>query len=333
MKIFVTGATGFMGANLVIELAESGHSIHALCRTRMKAQAIKHRNIRIFFGDILDRDKLDAGMKSCDWVFHLGALAAAWCRSDKKFFEVNVLGTKNVLDSALQQGVKKVVVVSTAGVFGPGDGAPVNEKTVRLENFLSPYDSSKLVMESMVQLYVRRGLNCVIVNPTRIYGPGHLSQANSVSRMVKMYLKGSWRIIPGSGRIIANYGFIDDIVKGCILAMDKGRPGERYLLGGENVDYNEFFAVLAEVSGKKRHMIHIPICVILGFARFSMVLARIFGIPPIITPGLVKKYSTDTPVLTAKAEQELGVAVTPLRTGLEKTVFWLSQSDTKNARK
>jgi nucleoside-diphosphate-sugar epimerase len=323
MKTFITGATGFIGANLCLKLAESGQIVHALFRSERKTSILKHKNIKICKGDLLDPPSLLRGMEACDQVYHLGAFAQVWSRDPDLCRSVNVEGTKNVLDAAVRSGIKKVVITSTAGVFGPSKDVPVIENSVRTEDFFTDYEASKWAMENSVMDYVSKGIHLVIVNPTRVYGPGLLSQANSVTKIMDRYLAGKWRILPGDGSKIGNYAYIDDVVKGHLLAMERGRPGERYILGGEDASYTEFFSTLAEISGKHFKLFKIPSFVMLAFSSLFLLSAKLFGGSPLITPSWTKRYLQDWSVSSQKAEREMGYTITPLREGLQKTFNWL----------
>jgi nucleoside-diphosphate-sugar epimerase len=329
LNVFITGATGFIGAALALKLAESGVAVRALCRSLQKAERIRHENIRIFRGDIIDKESLRTAMASCGEAYHLGALAVVWGRDERRFFEVNVQGTKNVLDAAVEHRISKVVVSSTAGVLGfSRDGKPLHEDSVRPVDFIHPYEKSKFLMERMAAGYARGGLDLVLVNPSRVYGPGLLSQANSATRMIDLYRKGLWRFVPGDGRAVGNYVYIDDVVEGLVKAMRFGKTGERYLLGGVDASYEELFAALAEVTGKKRALIKVPLFGIRGVSHVFLALAEVFGIPPPIVPAWVEKLSRDTPISSEKARRDLGYETTPLLEGLRRTVAWLEKEGT-----
>lgn len=138
MKVFVTGATGFIGVTLCHALADQGHTVHALVRNPLKAEQIRHEQIRVAEGQILDPDSLVKGMESCDAAIHLAALAKVWSRDPAEFYSVNVRGTLNVMNAAMQAGVKRILITSTAGVYGPSlDGKPVTEQTRRKIDFFT----------------------------------------------------------------------------------------------------------------------------------------------------------------------------------------------------
>lgn len=325
LKIFITGSTGFIGGNLARKLADSGYRVHALCRSTHKTNLIEHKNIKVFKGNIFDKLSLESAMESCDQVYHLGACTKVLVQNRELYYEVNVSGTVNVLDTALKLGVERIVVTSTAGVLGPSSESAKDEASDWATGFFNEYDHSKYLMERKIEEYVKKGLHVVLVNPTRVYGPGLLSQANSATKIINMYLQGKWRIIPGNGNRICNYVFIEDVVNGHILAMERGRAGEKYILGGPNTSYSNFYQALANISKKKYVMFKFPEPLLMGISRIMVLFSKISGSPPLITPQYVRKYLRDWEVSSEKAEKELGYAITPLDIGLERTIAWLNE--------
>lgn len=321
-KIFITGSTGFIGQKLANALVSNGHEVRALVRSASKVKEIEHPHITPVQGDLFNTDALNRGMEGCDEVYHLAAFASVWAKDDT-FRKVNIHGTENILDAALQQGVKKTVVTSTAGVIGPAIDGPVHEATPRQVDFFTEYESTKYESEEKIRERAATGQHIVIVNPTRVYGPGPLNVSNSVTKIVKQYIEGKWKFMPGDGMSTGNYVFVDDVINGHILAMENGRSGERYLLGGEDATYHQLFDVIAEVGGKKLRLYKMPLGAMLTFGRVQLFLAENFGKQPMITPGWVKKYLYKWSVSSAKAQTELGYQITPLKNGIEHTVNWL----------
>ena len=327
MKIFITGATGYIGQKLALRLAKDGHRIHALVRNLKKgASLLTHPNICIYEGDIMDSTSLLTAMRGCVEVYHLAALASVWHRKPQTFDLVNVEGLKNVLDCCLQLNIRNVLFTSTAGVVGESkDMHPVCELTNLNAQLETLYEKSKVKAEALLKEYVTKGIRGIIVNPSRIYGPGLLTESNGFTRLLKMYINGSWKVKPCNGKSIGNYVYIDDIINGLILAMEKANPGERYLLGGINATYNEFFNVVDELTGVQRKMYNVPLPVMLLSSRFQLLMARLFGKQPMITPSFVRKYNKHWIVNSAKAERELDYSITPLKVGVSKTLAWLNQ--------
>ena len=321
-KIFITGGTGFIGQKLAKKLADEGNQVVALIRSKGKAKDLEHENISFVEGDLFNLGALEVGMHETDEVYHLAAFASVWAKDDT-FSKVNIDGTLNILNAAKKKGVKKVLVTSTAGVIGPAIDGPVNEDTRVKWIFFTDYESTKYESELKIKEYVANGQHVVIVNPTRVYGPGPLNVSNSVTKLIKQYTEGKWKFIPGDGMSTGNYVFVEDVINGHILAMEKGRAGERYLLGGEDATYYELFDTIAEVGGKKYKLYNMPLGVLLAFGKIQLFLANNFGRQPLITPGWVRKYLYKWSVSSAKAQQELGYEVTSLKDGIQKTVDWV----------
>ena len=328
-RIFVSGATGFIGSHLVLHLANEGHTVHAMFRSFQKAEILKQKNICLFKGDVCDKSSLEAAMALCEEAYHLGAFARLWDKDPNLCQRVNVEGTLNVLDTAVKCGIKKLVVTSTAGVLGPSNSKPIDEECERTSEFFNSYELSKFEMEKKVLEYVEKGLLVVIVNPTRVFGPGILSEANSATKIINAYIHGKWHIIPGSGNSTGNYVFIDDIVKGHILAMEKGLPGERYILGGTNLSFLDFFSVISAVSGKRYRMIRLPSQLLICISGLVFFFSRLFGKTPRLAPQWIKRYLQNWAVSSKKAERKLGYKITPIEEGIRKTVQWLRKRQDK----
>ena len=326
-KIFISGATGFIGSRLSLRLAESGHIVHALYRSEKKTEVIRHPNIHLFRGDIMDLESVKPAVSGCSEVYHVAAFAKVWTRDPSEIYHLNIDGAMNVIRAAIDSGVRKIVLTSTAGVLGSSDGPEIDESFMP-GNFYIHYEHSKAILESVVRSLAAAGSNIVIVNPSRVYGPGLLSESNGVTRMIKRYMEGRWRIIPGNGRSIGNYVYIDDVVEGHILAMERGKAGERYILGGENADYLAFFGTLSEVSERKYKMFHLPLSVMMAAAYAMLFVAGVTGKSPMIIPALVRKFHHNFPLNIMKARSELGYLPVSLNEGISKTIEWLkNESD------
>ncbi len=324
MKYFITGATGYIGTQLSKQLAAQGHTVHALYRTEAKASDLNDLpGVTLFKGDIMDMESLRRAMDGCGAVFHLAAFAKPWHKDPKTFYRLNVDGAANVFQIAKDVGAKRVVFTSTAGVISPSGGAPSDEKTVRSLPYSTHYEKSKAQAEEKAKWFSENGLEVVTVNPSRVYGPGLLSDSNGVTKMIKMYLDGKFRLLPGNGQSIGNYVFIDDVIGGHVGAMRHGRPGERYILGGDNASFTEFFDLLSDIIGRDVKMFKIPISVMNMAARFMEMRANLTGTPPLITPPWVQKYLYNWDISSEKAIRELGYKPTKLEAGLAETVDWI----------
>jgi nucleoside-diphosphate-sugar epimerase len=326
MNIFVTGATGFVGHRLSLKLANEGHIIHALYRDINKTKSLVHQNIKLFRGDILDKKSLFEGMKDCSVVFHTAAFISVWTKDPYLVESLNVNGTVNVLETALDLSVEKVVYTSTAGVFGPSGERITDETQPYPSTFFNTYEETKAKVEqTVIPGFISMGLDIVTVNPTRIYGPGPLSDANSLLKIIKFQLEGKLCLIPSDGKSIGNYTYIDDIVQGLILALKNGKSGERYILGGENIAYLELIKLVDKESGKKSRMIRIPSAAMFMISWISLIIARLTGIRPIITPGFIRKFSVDWKVSSEKARKELNYTPVSIENGIRNTINWLKK--------
>lgn len=327
MNIFVSGATGYIGNNLAKRLASEGHTIHALCRPSGKEQLLEHPNIKLFEGDINDYQTIHDAMVGCQQAYHLAAFARVWAKDSSTFYRINVEGTKNVLDAAREAGIEKIVFTSTAGVLGPSNSRPVSEDHARIGEVMNEYEDSKTQAELLCKDYCTKyGMHIVIVNPPRVYGPGVESESNAVTRLLKLFMKGKWRIMPGDGKRTGSYVHVDDVVTGHVLAMEKGRSAERYILSGVNASYLEFFGLIMKLTGKQTKLYHFPVWLMVFCSYSLMAWTKISGKAPLLTPKWVKKYFYDWSLSCEKAQNELGYSYRSLEEGLAQTIKWLERS-------
>ena len=226
-NVFVTGSTGFIGTKLVDELVRKGHTVHALSRSTSNRSGLDHERIKIVEGDIMDRPSLERGMKGCTQVYHLAAYAKNWAPDKKIFYEMNVDGMRNVFEAAKSTGIQRVVFTSTIVSFGPTKPGVVGDEAMPriTQHYYTEYEETKAIAEREALKYAAEGFPVVIVNPTRVYGPGKLTEGNSVSLMIDQYDRGKVPVLLNKGMNVGNYVFVDDLVRGQILAMEKGKVG------------------------------------------------------------------------------------------------------------
>lgn len=323
MKVFVSGATGFIGIQLVKRLAAAGHGVHALYRSESKADLIRLPGVRLFKGDILEKESLDLALADCEEAYHTAAFAGVWSKERDLVYRLNVDGALNVIECAGKKGVRRVVLTSTAGILGPSTGEAVHEDSPDPDSFFTDYEASKFKLEQQFLGRTTGSPEVVIVNPTRVYGPGYLSESNGVTRMIKQYMEGRWRFIPGNGRSSGNYVHVEDVVSGHLLAMEKGHPGERYILGGENISYVQLFEFVREASGVTKTLYKVPLLVLLSAAGIMLLISKISGRAPLIVPNLVRKFNHNWIVSSGKAIRELGYDPMDARRGIRQTVEWI----------
>ncbi len=324
MKVFLTGGSGFIGSRLTERLLAENHDVTLLMRNPLKDRWFGRNKPEIIRGDIFDTALLADGMRGCEVVFHLAAYTKPWSKDPSLPFRVNVGGTINVLNAALEAGVKRVVMTSSCGTLGYSDnGSVVNELTVPGGPLSTIYERTKAEAEQQALVFCGLGIDVIIVNPSRLYGPGALTSGNSLTRIIRGYLRGTWRIVPGKGDAVGNYVFIDDVVDGHIKAAIRGVSGEKYILGGENLSFSALFNIVGEESGKKRQMIRVPLTAARAIIRIIRLGSWLGGLPPPITEEWIDKYMKDSVISSDKAVSCLDYRITPFRTGVRKTIEWL----------
>jgi farnesol dehydrogenase len=329
MRIFITGGTGYIGTRLAEKLAVQGNEVVILARDPDKC--IKLDNVTSVVGDILDAAALKKGMTGCELVFHMAAFTKPWSKDRTLPYKTNVTGTKNVIEAAIGTGVRKIVITSTGGTMGwSRHGMAVDESTNQLNEFHTEYERTKAEAENMAIEFSRNGIDISIVNPTRVYGPGLISKTNILTFIIQKYLAGKWRIMPGNGKSIGNYVFVDDVVDGHILAGKSGRSGERYILGGENLSFIEVAEKISEESGIRKKLFPFPFSAMRFISGLSSVYSGIFRVAPFLTREWIEKYSKDWIISSDKAVTELGYKITPFRTGVAETIRWIKTEQSKN---
>ncbi|MDD8020035.1 MAG: NAD-dependent epimerase/dehydratase family protein [Acidobacteriota bacterium] len=324
MTIGLTGGTGFIGQVLLEKLVTEGQSVRLIIRKGSSARLAKKLSVETATANLNEVNSLKAALDGCCQVYHLAALAKNFDPRPENFYRVNVDGFRSLLEAALAAGVKRVVFVSSSVVKGPSSQEPVSENSTRPDiSFFTDYEKSKALAEKIIPKYLDRGLEVVIARPTRVYGPGQLTEANSVTRMIRSYLKYRICLILNRGQEIGNYVYVDDVAEGLQLTMDKGRPGEGYILGGQNVSLREFYNLLEEISGRKALRLKISTSLAITIAKLETIKARKLGLYPLITTGWVKTFLENWAFSHQKAREELGYQPRNLRQGLRLTCNWL----------
>lgn len=326
MSILITGATGYIGSHLTRSLIEQGESVRILCRTKPTQSFYQHPNVEFAIGDITHKQSVEAAMQKIKQVYHLAAYARLWANQPSTFYHINVLGTNNVLNAAAKANIEKMVYTSTAGVIGPSIESVADESLKRYIPFFNAYEETKAMAEELVMEQTAKGMDISIVNPARVYGPGSDTGSNPVTKIVEWYMKGKWRIVPGSGDDIGSYCYIDDVVQGHLAAMAKGKKGERYIFGGVNCSFNELLDTINKITGQQRQLLHIPFPLLKGVSHLFVIWSSITGKAPLMTPDWIARYDYNWALNSNKAERDLGYQIRPLREGLEKTISWLREN-------
>jgi len=321
MRAFVTGGTGFIGGAVVRRLLEAGHEVRALVRPGTDTRQLDGLPVERVEGDLRDADSLRRGVTGCDDVFHVAALYSFWGSSWDDFFQVNVEGTRRVLEAAREEGVEHIVHTSSVAALGTNDDrSPATEETPSsLKDRIGSYQRSKFLGEEVAHEFARQGLPVVIVNPSTPVGVGD-HKPTPTGQVIVDYLNGRMPAYVDTGLNIVD---VEDVATGHLLAAERGRIGERYILGGENLPLKQVLDLLAEISGQPRVRIRIPNSLALAWSYVDVTLARLDPRRiPAATPAKVRlsyRYEFYDP---GKAIRELGLPQTPAREALRKAVEW-----------
>ncbi|MEO8794201.1 MAG: NAD-dependent epimerase/dehydratase family protein [Daejeonella sp.] len=330
MKILITGATGYVGHPLALKLASQGNIVHILVRDLGSSQIPFHPNIRVFKGDLTDSKSISTAIQGCIQVFHVAAYARLSSKNPDLFYQINVVGTENVLNEALKEGVQKFVFTSSVAVFGPSTQFPLRENDPRIAKFQNDYELTKSIAESIVKKFNHYGLPTVIVNLSRVYGPGTATYSNGVNKFISGAIHNRYTFIPDKLGISNNYVFIDDAINGHVLAMEKGIAGESYIIGGENISYKQLFETIKRFAGKKTRFISIPYPLIYYGLSLIYFFSKLIFVKETISPKILDQLFINRIVSCQKATLQLGYNFTSLDSGIRKTIHSLKQQNHGN---
>lgn len=326
MKCFVTGASGFIGANLVHELVSRGHEVKVLLRPGADLRGLKGVSFQGVNGDLGDRPALAAAMRGCDWCFHVAASYHLWLPDYGPMYAANVDGTRNVLEAAAKAGCSRIVYTSTVGCIGlpqEKDGAvqPTNETTpVSAAQMSNHYKLSKFKAEIVAFELVNKGLPIVIVNPSAPVGPRDV-KPTPTGKVIVDFLN---RALPAYLDTGLNWVHVRDVAIGHILAAERGRIGEKYILGHADGNWTMKQALdeLASITGLPAPRFQVPYAVALGAAYVDEGIAWLSGKPPKAPLAGVRMARYKMWFDPAKAIRELGLPQTPPRQALSDAVEW-----------
>lgn len=320
MDVLVTGGTGFVGANLVRELAADGERIRVLARKGGDRRALEGCPVDIVEGDLLDRDSVRAAVAGCRRVYHVAADYRLWARDARELYRANVDGTRNVLEAAAETGVERIVHTSTVGALGiPHDGTPGDEDTpVSIGDMVGPYKASKFLAEGVAREWAGRGAPVVIVNPSAPIGPWDI-KPTPTGQMIVDFLRGRMVASVDTG---LNVVHVRDVARGHIQAAERGRIGDRYVLGHRNLSLLEIFRALSAITGIPAPRFRVPYAVAWLAAAGMEGVARMTGGTPAVPLTAVRMSRKRMYFSAAKAVRELGLAQTPVEAALRDAVDW-----------
>jgi dihydroflavonol-4-reductase len=312
----VTGATGFVGWHVAKLLVEHGHRVRALVRPSSK---LRELDVETSTGDLRDPDSLRTAVQGCGIVFHIAADYRLWAPAPDELYRSNVDGTRNMLEAARSAGVERVVYTSTVGCIGfPKDGVGDETSPVALEDMTGAYKRSKYLAEQAALEYARSGLPVVIVNPTAPVGD-HDFKPTPTGKIILDFLRGAMPAFVETGLNLVD---VKDTAVGHWLACERGRPGERYILGGQNLTLQEILKRLARISGRPAPTRRIPWSLAYAAGAASTGWARLTGREPRVPLDAVRMARKKMFVTHEKAARELGYAPGGVDAALKKAVEW-----------
>jgi dihydroflavonol-4-reductase len=324
MKALVTGATGFIGGNLVRELLDQGFDVRVLVRDTSPRTNIDGLDLEVAVGDLLDRKSLDVALHGCSVLFHAAASYTFWTRNPAAVYETNVEGTRNILIAAQDAGIEKIVYTSTESTIGiAGHGLGTEETVADIESLFGHYKKSKLLAERLALEMSTRGVPLTVVNPTMPLGP-HDVKPTPTGQVIVDFLNGRMPAYVNTGLNLID---VDDLVKGHVAALEKGRIGERYILGHRNVTLRDLLGILGTVTGVKASNVQIPIWLALGAAYVDeFVQGTMLKRPPRIPIAAVRTARKFRHFDCSKAIRELGLPQTPIERAIEHAVAWFTDN-------
>lgn len=323
MKVLVTGGAGFLGGRIVSALLAGGHDVVLLVRGGRRPSLPDSATVRD--GDVRDFAAFQGAALGCEAIFHTAAMVKLWSPRPQDFDEVNIGGLRNAIAVARDLGIRLVYTSSFLAV-GPTPETPVDETRDHPgPPYHNDYERTKVLAGAVAREYAREGGDIVILYPGVVYGPGELTDGNFVARMLADRMNGVLPGIVGPGDRLWSYAFVDDVASGHVSALERGRRGEGYLLGGENATLTQVFAAASKRAGRDLTPRRLPYGIARMVGRAMWLWADITGKPPDLTHQAVGIFEKHWAYRSDKANRELGFRVRPLEEGVGATVDWLAQ--------
>jgi dihydroflavonol-4-reductase len=320
MKAFVTGATGFVGANVVRSLLASGYEVRALVRARANTANIDGLDLERVEGSLSDKDALRSALRGCKALFHVAALYSLWTRDAEALYRANVDGTRNILDAAQDAGVERIVYTSSVAALGVPAPDQVGDESLQTTpaQLVSDYKKSKYLAEQEALTRARQGQHIIIVNPSTPVGAYDIKPTPTGDIVLRFLNKGMPAYVDTGLNIVD----VEDVARAHILALDRGRPGERYILGNRNLTLKQLLDILSSLTGMKAPTVRIPHLIPLVVAWIDEGVLAKFGKRPSVAINSVRMSHKAMYYDSSKAVRELGMPQSPIEGALTKAVKW-----------
>jgi dihydroflavonol-4-reductase len=320
MLAFITGTTGFVGSHIARALSEQGADLRLLVRASSNKKNIADLKADLAIGDLREPASLEKAISGCDIVFHVAADYRLWVRDPQEMYRSNVEGTRTILEAARKNNVRRVVYTSSVATMGFAEGQVADENSpVSLANMIGPYKRSKFLAEQVAIEAARSGIDVVTVNPTTPVGENDI-KPTPTGRIVVDFLKKKFPAYVDTGLNLVD---VTECARGHIAAMEKGRSGERYILGGENLTLKQILDKLGAITGLPSPTMRVPYILALATGVVDeIVTGRIRGREPRATIDAVRMGRKKMFVTSAKAERELGWKIVPVDNALKRAADW-----------
>jgi nucleoside-diphosphate-sugar epimerase len=319
VKVFVTGGTGFIGGEVVRQLRQRGDEVVCLVRSSGKAGKLKELGCELASGDLGDEGAIRAAMRGCDAAIHAAAMYEVGIPAKQRpaMWDANVEGTRRVMEAARAERLPRIVYVSTVGIFGNTHNKVVDESYKNPEtDFTSYYEETKLEAHKVVQEMIEDGLPAIIVQPGGVYGPGDTSQ---VADLLEQFFAGKLPLLPFPELGIC-MTHVEDIAGGILLALDKGEPGETYVISGPATTMREAIETVARVSGRKAPKRALPTGLMKAMIPIGPLVGKVMGQPPNLRELISSADGVTFWASYEKAERELGYSPRGMEEGLRQTL-------------
>lgn len=322
MKVLLTGATGFLGRAVARRLAARGHALRVLARPTSRLDGLpEHTEAAI--GDVTDPPSFARAAEGCAAIVHMAALVKIWVPDPERFETTNLGGLRNALAAARAAGARLVYTSSFIALGPSGPGELDGSRPHAGPPFRNAYERTKALADAAAREAAASGQDVVILYPGVVYGPGEMTEGNIVARMIADHMNGRLPGLVGPGDRRWSYAFVEDVAEGHALALEKGRPGDRFVLGGENATLERFFGLVQEITGKQPPRLHIPYALASAVGRAQWLWAELTGHPPQLTHGEVGVFRAEWACDSARAVGGLGYEWRSLAEGLRETIRWL----------
>lgn len=318
--IFLTGGTGFIGSKVLEKLSKNNEQVCIL--TRQKINPLNTNTI-ITNANLTKSQQFSEYIKKSDVLVHIAGCAKAFSKDKNEFYNINYLATKILIDEALKYNLKKIIYISTCMVFGPSDTELCENNFKNRDNFLTDYEKSKYLAEIYVRKKIKEGAPIIILYPTRVFGPGRLTQGNSLTKLILYFVKSKIFPVIESSKYYGNYVYIDDVVNLILKAIYEIKPPETLLVAGYNLNFQQFFQTLNNLLSYNGKVITIKKIFAMQLARFFENLEIETGIPAPISRGWIQTFATNWLYSNEKVKNLLHYEFVLFETALRNTLKWL----------